>query len=124
MARGRRKSKARAELYPREPLPNYAARDQEDRPVRRGDVVRRPSHVSPTLGVEVPTLVGVVVDVFRRDDQAPALLELRLDRDSRAAGTAVVRADHTRLSRAVIRGSTRVDWYGTGDLQSKRGRRG
>lgn len=86
--------------------------DVDGWPIREGHVVRRVRYVSPSLGVEVASAVGVVLGAYRRVEGGPVLLDIRLDRDTCAAGRATFSVERVKRSSATVRGVTAADWHG------------
>lgn len=89
----------------RHPAPNGYA-------FKVGQVIRRPAYVSPTLGVEVATVVGRIERIYQRRIGGPVTADIRMDRDHAAAGLASVHLDRCKHSQARVRGTTAEDWYG------------
>lgn len=110
----RKKAKVKPELQPRLPV------DLKAEEVRGADgwrhfeglSVRRPVRYNPSMRTHVPTVVGVIVAAFRREPGGRVFLEIRMDRDSGAGGTAVIGADVAKRSDASVRGLTQEDWHG------------
>lgn len=63
-----------------------SVRNRDGWPIQRGDVMRRPVRFSKTLGVNVPGVVGKVVDIYRRADDGPVLVDLLADAAQGACG--------------------------------------
>lgn len=78
-------------LYPEDPIEDGALRGADGRPIRRGDVVRRPPRYSASLGTTVPTAVGRVKDIVRRNGRDVVYVRLPGESGTAAFDPAVVR---------------------------------
>ena len=76
-----KKVPAKPPLAEKYPVPDGEARGADDRPISRGNVVRRIPYAG-VMKVEVPTRIGRVVDIFRRSETGPVIVTFRgSDRD-------------------------------------------
>lgn len=84
-------------LYPETPIPDGEMRGADDRPISRGQVVRRVPYFSEKMGVTVPTLVGRVMEIARVNHSGRVVVHVALAGES---GRATFPVERIRRSQA------------------------
>lgn len=76
MARKKR-TPAKPLLFERYPVDNRVAHGADDRPISRGDTVRRIEYLSESMGVIISSRIGRVVDIYRRVEDGDIYVDFR-----------------------------------------------
>jgi hypothetical protein len=88
---------------PRIPVDNYAEKGADGWALKRGNVARRPAHMSAGMGVPLGDDFGIITDLFRRTPDGPVLVDVQRDA-SASCGRATWPASETRRSDAKVMG--------------------